>query len=169
MLADIRIIGDINEEQYDAFCIKLDAIEHINPKTRPKMVTLEIVSNGGSSHLALAFAERMRLSPVKFKTVANGYVASAATLILAKGDYRQMTKNSWVMVHEDSGEFAGTVYQLEQEVRQLRRQEDQWNTLLAATTKHKSTKQDFDVLHKEGDVYLTPQECLDLGLIDEII
>lgn len=169
MLANIRIVGEIGEENYVDFCTKLDAIEDIPEKRRPKMITVEIVSEGGSPYLALAFISRMRLSPVKFRTVANGRVASAATLILAAGDWRQMTSEAWVMVHEDSDELSGTVTQMEKDLKHLRGMEDQWNTLLSGFSKGKSTKRYFDQLHAEGDVHLTPEECLDIGLIDEVI
>lgn len=169
MLADIRIIGAIDEETYEAFCVKLDALENITGKNKPKTVAVEITSDGGSAYLALAFVDRMRLSPLKFVTTGVGRVASAATLILAAGDVRRLTEESWVMVHEDSGEVEGTVSEMEAAIKHLRAMENQWNSLLSQYSRNKSKPAVFAELHKRGDVNLTPKECVDLGLVDEII
>ena len=169
MLADIRIIGAIDEDTYEAFCIKLDALENMPIKARPKSVAVEITSDGGSAYLALAFVDRMRLSPMKFVTTGVGRVASAATLILAAGDVRRLTQEAWVMVHEDSGEVEGTVSEMEAQIKHLRSMENQWNSLLSQYSRNKSKPAVFAELHKRGDVNLSPTECVALGLVDEII
>lgn len=169
MLADIRIIGAIDEDAYEAFCTKLDALENLETKRKPKSVCVEITSDGGSAYLALAFVDRMRLSPLKFVTVGTGRVASAATLILAAGNLRRLTQEAWVMVHEDSGEVEGSVSEMEAQIKHLRAMENQWNSLLAQYSTGKSTPQVFAELHKRGDVNLTPDECVKLGLVDEVI
>ncbi len=170
MLADIRIIGAIDEDAYAEFCVNLDALENITPTSkRPKRVTLEIMSDGGNAYSALAFVSRMRLSPLQFRTLASGRVASAATLILAAGNERFMTRESWLMVHEDSGGVEGTVSQMEAEIFHMRAMEDQWNKMLADWSHGKSSKESFDELHKRGDTNMNARECLEWGLIDEII
>lgn len=171
MLADIRIVGAIDEESYVSFCTQLDAIENIRPiSKRPKNITVEIVSAGGSANIAFAFVGRMRLSPLLIKTIGNGYVASAATLILAAGAFRVVTKETTLMVHEDHGGIEeATVSQIEQYASNMRFMEDKWNVLLASFCKGNATADTFTKLHKLGDSNLTPQEALDLGMIDDVI
>jgi len=155
----INLIGDIDEDMLTSFSEALRS-------TDSKKIQIQLHSAGGDAHAALAIVSLMRLSKRYITVIGMGYVASAATLILAAGNKRLLTQESWVMVHEDSGEVSGSVSNLEAEVRQLRRMENQWNNLLEHYTGTKATE--WDHIHL-NDTYLTPQECLDLGLIDEIV
>lgn len=158
----IYITGEINEETFEKFCLELDTIE----ATKTKTVSLELSSHGGVATDALAIVSRMRTSPCKFIVTGYGLVASAATLILAYGDKRRMTKESWAMVHEDSGRVKGTVTEMQNETKQLRCYEDQWNKLLAERT---SLGVNFWTEQARKTRYMTAQDCLNVGLIDELI
>jgi ATP-dependent protease ClpP protease subunit len=70
------------------------------------------------------------------------------------------------MVHEDQGSPEGSVSEIEKAARQLRRMEDQWNVLMAKCTN--LTEDSWAKLHN-ATTYLTPEDCLSAGLIDEII
>ncbi len=72
------------------------------------------------------------------------------------------------MVHEDTahGLKGKKIWEMEKELRHYRRLEDQWCMLLVGRT-----RTDFNTwakLHKD-ETFLTPEECLALGLIEEII
>lgn len=129
-------------------------------------IIVEISSEGGSAYDALAFVGRMRNSPCDVYITAFGYVASAAVIILAAADHRAITAESWVMVHEDSGKINGHVFELERQAAHLRRMEKQWNGLLARYTK--ASEAAWADMHK-ATTHLTAVECLNLGLVDEII
>lgn len=159
----LYIIGDIDEEAYLNFTTQLADLE-VNDNKPP--VTIELSSGGGSAFDALAFYSRIRNSPCDIIIEAYGLVASAAVLILASGDKRIMTAESWVMVHEDSVRFKGDITNLEKEAKNRRMFEDQWSHLLSQRT-HLS-KEQWDVFHKEGDLYLSPDECYKYGLIDGV-
>lgn len=159
----IYVVGDISWEAYERFSKKLTELELLN-KYGP--IFLELASDGGDAHAALAFSARIRLSSCEILITALGNVASAAVLILASGDHRRISEESWVMVHEDSAELAGSVVELERESTQLRRMEEQWAKLLKENTGTK--KSEWEEMHKKT-TYLTAQECLELGLVDEVI
>jgi ATP-dependent Clp protease, protease subunit len=154
---------DISDETFAEFSEKLREFES-NKKINT--VEIELYSPGGDSYSALAFAGRMRTSPLKINVTAHGLVASAAVLILAYGTKRRMTKESWVMVHEDSGKLRGNVETLEREAKHMRTLENQWMQLLSARTH--TTPGVWAALHKE-EKYLTSSECLAYGLVDEVI
>lgn len=158
----IYITGEINEETFEKFCLELDTIE----ATKTKTVSLELSSHGGVATDALAIVSRMRTSPCKFIVTGYGLVASAATLILAYGDKRCMTKESWAMVHEDSGRVKGTVTEMRRETMQLSIYEEQWNMLLAARTDLNASS--WSRLSNKT-TYMGAEQCLATGLIDEII
>ena len=159
----IKIIGGIDEAAFKEFSEAIDALEK-QSKTQP--IDIELSSGGGSAYDALAFYSRLRLSPCHINIRTYGLVASAAVLVLAAGDVRAMTAESWVMVHEDSTKLKGHVFELEREAKHMRRLEDQWNALLAKRTLVDAAT--WGGLHR-ATTYLSAAECLELGLIDKII
>lgn len=162
----IRLIGDIEADLYKEFSEKLSKIEKLTKGRTGIIVNLEINSKGGDIYTALAFSARMRLSSKIFVVTANGLVASAATLILASGSIRQMTKESWVMVHDGSSKEKGSLSQLETEVRHLRQLEDQWVIILEQLT---GTNRKVWADLQSKTTYLDAEQCLKLGLVDKII
>jgi ATP-dependent Clp protease protease subunit len=161
-MSKIKIIGAIDEDAYTEFCNKLDDLE----TGGVKVITVELNSGGGTAYDALAIAGRMRTSKCKFTVTGYGLIASAAVLILAAGDVRVMTKEAWVMVHEDSGRIKGNIVTMELEALHFRRLENQWAGLLAERTLTKAEV--WTKLHKET-TYLSAEECLALGLVDKVI
>lgn len=160
----INLIGDIDEELFKEFSEQLSEIEaNSNPAT---LVNINLNSEGGNAYDALAFSARMRLSPCLFNITAYGFVASAAVLVLASGDTRNMTKEAWVFVHEETAKLEANVVELENEIKHLRRMEDQWAVLLEELTCTKASI--WTTLHK-ANAYLSADECKNLGLVDKII
>lgn len=159
MTHEVYIVGEINEESFRAFCEDLDGPSR----------DIEIVLNsaGGSSIDGLAFYSRIRQISAKTSVTVYGACWSAATIILAACEHRRMTREAWVMVHEDSDSLKHvSTSQFEKKAKELRRFEDQWNEILAKRTKVSAQK------WKEinaSETYLTAKECLELGLIDEIV
>lgn len=158
----IHLIGEVNYELYERFSSQLALFEQDGNKE----VMVELCSEGGDAEVALAFRSRIKTSRLDIVITGVGTVASAAVLILAAGDKRYMSDESWVMVHEEEGELSGSVSQLEAQVKQMRVMENQWCLLLEKDT---GTLRDFWAnLHKKT-TYLDAKQCIDLGLIDEII
>lgn len=159
----IYIVGNITEEAFLDFTQKLTVLELAGFKE----VFVELSSGGGNAYDALAFYSRIRLSPCKITVTAIGLVASAAVLILAGADRRCMAREAWVMTHEDeTNKFTGKVTALEEHAKHLRNMENQWNELLAKHTK--ISLSGWTQVNKK-DFYMTAQDCLRYGLIEEII
>lgn len=162
MIYDIKIIGAIDDAAFDNFITALS--DYSTDCSRPLIILLN--SFGGEAVTAVAIIEAMRLSGHKFNIFAIGQVQSAAVLILAAGDNRKMARECSVMVHEDSGRIKGSVTDMEKSLASLRAAEDQWNRLLASKTE--ASAMYWASLHQET-TYLTADECLELGLIDEVV
>jgi len=159
----IRIIGDIDLEALKKFSEELEAAK----PNKFGNIVIELTSPGGDPDVALAFAAKMRLCKHEICIIAHGIIASAAVIILASGDHRMMSKESWVMVHEGSyDDLKGELHQVEKQTRDYRRFEKQWAYLLDRAT-HTSAAV-WTALHKET-TYLNAKQCLRMGLIDEII
>lgn len=162
-ISEIKLVGTIDESLYISFCSQLDTLERAKTKT----VHIMLSSAGGAAYDALAFYSRMRLSPCSFTVTVYGLCASAAVLVLAAGDYRRMTRESWVMVHEDQiSKLTARVSSAEVQVRHARSMENQWNKLLSERTC--TSMSQWAQLHK-AERYLDPEDCQALGLIEEVI
>ena len=161
----IYIIGAIDDEAYEKFSRRLTLLERRNPRAP---VEVELNSGGGEAYTALGFASRMRTSSCPIHVSAHGLIASAAVIILAYGDHRAMSNEAWLMVHEDSGEMVGNVTEIEKFAIQGRKMELQWAELLAKRSKGKCDSAGWAQLHSET-TYMTAQECLDAGIIDEVL
>ena len=161
----IIIAGGIDWETYEKFSSELEAFESENDSPTLDVV-VEVASGGGDAIVALAISARMRNSPCLIRTVCYGQASSAASLILASGDYRVITKEAWVMVHEDSGEVTGDVVGMEVEIKQKRRLEKQWCKLMAANSD--LSAEVWEKLNKRT-TYLSADQCMQAGIVDEVI
>lgn len=160
----INIIGEIDDTSYAEFVEQLDDLESIIDDD----ITIELNSCGGDAISALAFYDRIRLSKNNITIYVLGAAQSAAVVILAAGDKRIMSKNAWVMVHEDTIVLPedARVSDVEKNAQVSRRLEDQWNKILEQETG--TSAETWEQLHAE-ETYLDANECLKLGLVDKII
>lgn len=160
----IYIYGEITDESLKKFSLKLSRLQDESDED----ISIELVSEGGDAYAALAYFDLIRNSQCGIRIHAYGYVASAATIILAAGDHRRMSPSSWLMVHEDSTcvDEGMSVSAVERSAAHARRLEQQWCKLLEGVSK--TSEEKWAVLHK-AETYLTADECLKLGIIDEII
>lgn len=159
----LQIIGEITDKSYKKFSKKLYELEFNSPE---ETITIELNSEGGEAMAALAYSARIRRCKAPIIIIAYGLVASAAVLILAAGETRLMSKEAWVMVHEDSSDFSGKTGEIERRAKHMRRLENQWNKLL---TEYTTTDEDHWDYLALNETYLCAGECRDLGLVDEII
>jgi ATP-dependent protease ClpP protease subunit len=99
-------------------------------------------------------------------TVVVGACQSAAVLVFAAGDVRIAAKDSWFMVHEDSGKISGSVSELSAEVGSMLRKERQWAELMHQRTG--APIEQWDQLSKATS-YLDASEMLELGLVHKYL
>ena len=96
-----RVI-QINEEIDDHSFSFLDAALSELERSSKKTITIKINSPGGSVYDALAMIGRLNSSSCRIVTEAYGHVMSAATLLLAAGKKRRMSKYCVFMAHQMS-------------------------------------------------------------------
>lgn len=156
----IQLIGQIDDDSTRNLFEQLNVLEAENNQN----IEIELHSEGGFAYNALAIVGRMRQSKCKILVTGYAQVASAAVVILAAGNYRRLSKESFVQVHEDAGEMEGSVSEMEKNIKQFRNDEARWNKTMNELTGNSV----WEELHKR-DTYLTPEQCLELNLVDEII
>ena len=96
----------------------------------------------------------------------DGFVASAASLISVCGHQRIMTEHSFMLIHQLRSQSSGKFNEMKDEMKNL----DFFMNNLKDIYLSNSyiTPERLDQL-LETDIWISAQECLDLGLIDRII
>lgn len=129
-------------------------------------IHLKIRSDGGSLFEGLAILDRMRSLKSKIHTYVEGGAASAATLISVAGHKRYIGKNSLMLIHQLSAGNYGNFQQLEEQQENYRRLMQIIKSVYKQYTKM-PMKTLEDILKK--DLWLTAEECLHYGMVDEIV
>jgi len=159
----LSLSGPIDESSFPAFDVRMTELE--NRSHDP--ITIRINSPGGSVYDALAIVGRLVASPCKVTTIGLGQVMSAATLILACGNTRLMSKYCMFMAHQSSYNIGGSHADVKDEVEQMEREEKLWANWMQDMSS-KTKKFWLTKTHKRN-MYLTAEECLKIGVIDSII
>lgn len=158
----INLVGDVDE---DMFRLLDSAMSEMEADSRAS-ITIKINSPGGLVYQAMAIVGRIQESKCQIVTKGYGTVMSAATLILASGDKRSMSKHSWFMHHESAYGVEGRHSEMKAIVAQTEREEEQWAGWMAEFSKRPK-----EYWLKEGvgiDAYFTADELLEAGVVDEL-
>jgi ATP-dependent Clp protease protease subunit len=158
----IQITGDIDQGYFDFIDAALSELERVSKKS----ITIKIHSGGGSVYEALAMVGRIKASKCNIITECYGHAMSAASLILAAGSKRRMSRYSYFMTHEASYGLSGSHSHIKEEVAQMEREEQMWSTWMAELSDRSS--QFWYRQCEKKNLYLSAEECLEFGIIDEI-
>jgi len=128
-------------------------------------INLYINSNGGGVYAGLSAMSYIQNLGVDVYTYVDGFVASAATFILLGGKYIYMQKYSNVLIHQMSTGFWGKFDELLDEVANSKIVMNNIKLIY-----HDNCSLPIDVVNIlfKKDVYLTSDECLKYGIINEI-
>ncbi len=133
-----------------------------------KDVSLYINSPGGVISAGLAIHDTMRLIKCDISTISVGMTASMGTVILAAGakGKRYALPHSTIHMHQPIGGAQGQASDVEIAAREILRVQDVIRTILS-----ENTGQSYDKIAQDTDrdYYLTPEQALDYGIIDEIL
>lgn len=131
-------------------------------------ITLYINSPGGSVQAGLAIFDAMQYVPCDIRTVCIGMAASMGAFLLASGTpgKRRSLPNARIMIHQPLGGSQGESSDLEISAKLMLHTKAVLNTYLAAFCRQPADKIRADT---ERDFYMTPEEALHYGLVDEVI
>ncbi len=161
----IFVTGPIEDHVASLICAQLLFLESENPK---KDIAFYINSPGGVVTSGLAIYDTMRYIRPAVSTVCIGQAASMGSLLLAAGekDKRFALPNSRIMIHQPSGGAQGQATDIEIQAKEILALRHRLNQIYV-----EHTGQDLKIIEDalERDRYLSPQEALDFGLIDEVV
>ena len=112
------------------------------------------------------FIQELRAKGHKITTGSLGMAASMAGILLQAGDIRWIGHQSWVMIHRAAFGAIGKTYEVEDEVKLVKRIEER--ILDIFTSRSKLTKQKLKKNWDRKDWWIDADECVELGLVDEI-
>ena len=159
----ITLTGEIQHGWFDIVDAALTQMEAQDKST----VIIKINSPGGDTYEAMAVVGRIKSAKCHIVTEGYGHIMSAATLILASGKKRKMSKFAKFMWHEASYGIEGRHSEIKATAKQVEEEEKLW-----AETMAEFSNKDSKFWMKTGihiDKHFFADELVDLGVIDEVI
>jgi len=132
----------------------------------PSPIKLHINSYGGSVFAGLAAVDYIKKSPVPIETIIDGCAASAATLMSVVGAHRSMNKNACMLVHQLSGFMWGKFQEMQDDMQNSEMLMKKIKSIYREHTRIPEDKMDEILKH---DIWWDAEQCLEYGLIDEIV
>lgn len=131
-----------------------------------KDIHVYVDSPGGSVIAGLAIYDTMRFMSSKVNMVGFGMQASMGSILLASGDTRAMTEHSKLMIHQLSGGSRGQATDM---ALSLAFSEQLHEDLKSIYVRHIGFTHEFWDIVMERDTWLTAQQALEIGFIDQIV
>jgi ATP-dependent Clp protease protease subunit len=141
---------------------------HLESEDPEKDIFLYINSPGGSVYAGLAIYDTMQFIKPDVQTICVGIAMSMGSLLLAGGakGKRMSLPNSRILIHQVSGGFQGQATDIEIAARETLALKRRLEEIIA---KHSGKPQDEVSKDMERDYFMTAQEALDYGIIDNVI
>ena len=161
----IFLVGPINDQVANLVVAQLLFLESENPD---KEISLYINSPGGSISAGMSIYDTMQFIKPEVSTLCIGMAASMGAFLLqagAKGK-RFALPNSTVMIHQPLGGFQGQASDIEIHAKYILSLREKLYTLMA---QHTGRSVEEIARDSERDNFLTAQEALDYGLIDQVL
>lgn len=133
-----------------------------------KEVSFYLNSPGGVLTAGLAIYDTVQFIRPSVSTFCLGEVASASAMLMAAGHkgQRYALPHSRLMIHQPLGGAEGQATDLDIQAREILRQRAEVNDILAKHTGQNLRRIEKDT---ERDFFMSPEQAVEYGLIDEVI
>lgn len=160
----IFISGEINDSLANSVIAELLYLDSINHND----ISLYINSPGGVITSGMAIYDTMNFIKSDVATICLGIAASMAAFLLSSGTKgkRYILPNADVMIHQPLGGAEGQATDIKIASDRIVNLRERLNKILSKNTGKSLTKIEKDT---ERDNYLSAEEALKYGIVDEII
>lgn len=161
----VLVVGEVNDDMAASVIAQLLWLAAVDPN---KDVYMYINSPGGSVTSGMSIYDVMQYIPCDVHTIGIGMCASMGSVLLAGGTKgkRSVLPHTEIMIHQPSGGSKGQATEMEIVYKQIQRTKETLTQLLA----DRCGKPYEELLRDmERDKYMSADEALEYGLIDEII
>jgi ATP-dependent Clp protease, protease subunit len=133
-----------------------------------KEISFYINSPGGSVTAGLAIYDTMEFIKPAVSTLCMGQAASMAAVLLLAGakGRRYALPHSRIMMHQPLGGAQGQATDLDIQAREILRVREELNNIIVRHSGQNLRKIEKDT---DRDLFLTPEQAVEYGLIDEVI
>ena len=163
----ILVSGEVDQDMAD---LVVGELLYLSSKDPSKPIDLYINSPGGSVTAGMAIYDSMKMIPNPVNTTCLGIGASMAAFLTMSGKEcggkRYMTPNAELMIHQPLGGAQGQATEIDIASRHLAR-----TTLRMLALKARFTGKTLEEIinASKRDNYMTAEEALEFGAIDEIL
>lgn len=161
----IFLNGPVEDHLASVICAQLLFLESENPT---KDIFMYINSPGGVVTSGMAIYDTMEYVRPNVATLCMGQAASMGSLLLTAGaaGKRFSLPNARIMTHQPSGGFQGQASDIEIHAREIIKLRERLNGIYV---KHSGKPlKDIEKI-MDRDTFMSPEEALAKGLIDEIV
>src|ERR687887_350308 len=139
---------------------------HLQAEDPDKDISLYINSPGGSVYAGLAIYDTVQYIKPDVQTICCGVAMSMGALLLAGGSdgKRMALPHSKILIHQVSAGFQGQATDIEIQARETLNLKRRLEEIIAEHSGQEVDKVGKDM---ERDYFMTPNEALDYGIIDE--
>ena len=155
----------INDQVANVLIAQLLYLEREDPD---KDISMYIQSPGGIISSGLAIYDTMELIRPDVSTICVGMTASMGTVLLCSGTKgkRYVLPNSTIHMHQAFGGAQGQAADIVIAAREIARQQDIIKDIIVRHTGQSLDKVTHDT---DRDFYLSPEQAVEYGLVDEIL
>jgi ATP-dependent Clp protease protease subunit len=163
----ILLEGEVHDQMANLVVAQLLYLESENPE---KDINLYVNSPGGSVTAGMAMYDTMQFIKPDVCTIVMGQACSMGSLLAQAGapGKRYMLPNARHMIHQPSGGARGQATDMEIQVKEILAMK---RSLTEIYVKHNSRGKTFEELAKdmERDYFMSAQQALEYGLVDQVI
>jgi ATP-dependent Clp protease protease subunit len=163
----IFLHGEVETGMADTIVAQLLLLEAEDPS---KDITIYINSPGGEVMAGLAIANTMNYIKCDIRTVAMGMACSMGCFLLSQGTpgKRCALEDAQIMAHEVSSGNRGKVHDMRVSFEHSVKLNEKLMRKMAERSNGKISQEELAEMCKL-DIWMEPEEALELGFIDEII
>jgi ATP-dependent Clp protease protease subunit len=156
---------EVSDESANLITAQLLFLEAEDPE---KDISIYINSPGGSAYAGMAIYDAMQYVKPDVSTVCVGMAMSAGAMILCGGaaGKRFALPNSKVMIHQGSGGFRGSPADIQIAAREILEMTERMATIIS---RHSGQPKDQVMKDIDRDRFMTPEEAVEYGLVDEVM
>lgn len=155
---------EINE--HDRYLEKYAQLHDLEYK--PKPIEIYIDSYGGAVYQILGLVGIIERSTTPVHTICTGAAMSCGFILLIHGHKRFCYEHGTPLYHQVSTGFVGTVQDMKEKLTEVKRLQEKFEEMTIRKTKITKKKLE-SIRKKKKDWYLTADEALKLGVVDEVI
>jgi ATP-dependent Clp protease, protease subunit len=172
----VALYGEVDDRMAATVTASLLYLEADDPS---KPISLYINSPGGSVSAGLAIYDTLQYITPSISTICLGQAASMGSLLLAGGSpgKRYILPHASVMLHQPSGGYHGTAADIAIHAKEILRVRRQLNMIYekhltprgeGGRATGRKTVEEIEKM-MERDYFLSAEEALEVGVVDEIL